>query len=123
MVCSNDHLTAIRRRERAPSTSSAAVPLYRFGIRDGERFEDHECIDLPDNVTARTHAMGIIQELRKATKPLGEGSIGWCGRYRSTCRNRTWTIQPGNVTPTAEIETELSAYSANPVLGSGRRIQ
>ena len=49
-----------RRTSGVNKVRSAAVPLYRFGIRDGERFEDHEGIDLPDNVTARTHAMGII---------------------------------------------------------------
>ena len=49
------------------------MPLYRFGIRDGERFEDHEGIDLPDDVTARAHAMGIIQELRNADEGSWRG--------------------------------------------------
>jgi len=51
------------------------MPLYRFGIRDGERFEDHDGINLPDDVTARAHAMGIIQELRNADETSWRGFI------------------------------------------------
>jgi hypothetical protein len=42
------------------------VPLYKFHIRDSEYFEDDEGIDLPDDRSARAHAIGIVNELQKA---------------------------------------------------------
>ena len=42
------------------------MPLYHFSIRDGDRFEDNEGFDLPDDMSARRHAVGIIHELQKA---------------------------------------------------------
>jgi hypothetical protein len=42
------------------------LPFYQFGICDGDCFEDHEGITLPDDPSARTHALGINDELRKA---------------------------------------------------------
>jgi hypothetical protein len=42
------------------------MPLYKFHIRDGDRFEDDEGVSLPDDPSARAHAMGIVHELQKA---------------------------------------------------------
>jgi len=42
------------------------MPLYQFYIRDGDHFEDDEGVDLPDDLTARAHAIGIVHELQKA---------------------------------------------------------
>ena len=49
------------------------MPLYQFGIRDGDRFEDDEGITLPDDMSARTHAIGIIHELQRADE------VSWRG--------------------------------------------
>ena len=42
------------------------MPLYKFHIRNGDDFEDHEGVSLPDDRSARAHAVGIVRELRKA---------------------------------------------------------
>jgi hypothetical protein len=42
------------------------VPVYEFHIRDGDFFEDHEGVSLPDDRSARAHAAGIVHELQKA---------------------------------------------------------
>jgi hypothetical protein len=42
------------------------MPRYRFTIRDHDSFDDEDGVILPDDLAARTHAIGIIQELRKA---------------------------------------------------------
>jgi hypothetical protein len=42
------------------------VPLYKFHIRNGDDFEDHEGVSLPDDRSARAHAAGIVRELQKA---------------------------------------------------------
>jgi hypothetical protein len=41
------------------------MPLYHFSIRS-DRFEDNEGFDLPDDMSARRHAVGIIHELQNA---------------------------------------------------------
>ena len=41
---------------------------YRFTIRDHDSFDDEDGLMLPDDVSARTHAIGIIQELQKASE-------------------------------------------------------
>jgi hypothetical protein len=42
------------------------MPRYRFTIRDHDSFGDEDGVILPDDVAARTPAIGIIQEVRKA---------------------------------------------------------
>ena len=42
------------------------MPFYQFGIRNGDSFEDNEDINLPDDLAAKRHAMGVIHELQKA---------------------------------------------------------
>ena len=42
------------------------MPLYKFHICDGENFEDDEGVNLPDDLSARKHAIGIVHELQKA---------------------------------------------------------
>jgi hypothetical protein len=42
------------------------MPLYKFHIRDGEHFEDDEGVNLPDDRSARAHAIGIVHELQEA---------------------------------------------------------
>ena len=42
------------------------MPFYQFGIRNGDSFEDNEGINLPDDLAAKRHAMGVIHELQKA---------------------------------------------------------
>ena len=44
----------------------ALMPLYQFHIRDSDHFEDHEGVNLPDDLSAREHALGIVRELQKA---------------------------------------------------------
>jgi len=44
------------------------MPRYRFVIRDSDRFDDEEGVVLPDDLTARKHALGMIHELQKAGK-------------------------------------------------------
>jgi hypothetical protein len=44
------------------------MPRYRFTIRVSDRFDDEEGVVLPDDFAARTHAIGIIQELEKASE-------------------------------------------------------
>jgi uncharacterized protein DUF6894 len=44
------------------------MPRYRFTIRDHDRFDDEDEVNLPDDLAARTHAIGIIRELRKANE-------------------------------------------------------
>jgi hypothetical protein len=44
------------------------MPLYQFSIRDGDYFEDDEGVSLPDDLTARDHAIGVIHELQKANE-------------------------------------------------------
>jgi hypothetical protein len=44
------------------------MPRYRFTIRDSDRFDDEDGVTLPDDLSARTHAIGIIQELEKASE-------------------------------------------------------
>ena len=48
------------------------MPLYKFHIRNGDDFEDHEGVSLPDDRSARAHAVGIVRELRKADE------ANWC---------------------------------------------
>ena len=42
------------------------MPVYEFHIRNGDHFEDDEGISLPDDRSARAHAIGIVRELQKA---------------------------------------------------------
>jgi hypothetical protein len=49
------------------------VPLYYFNIRDSDYFEDDEGIHLPDDRTARAHAIGIIHELHTADETTWRG--------------------------------------------------
>ena len=42
------------------------MPLYQFHIRDSDHFEDYEGVRLPDDQSAREHALGIMRELHKA---------------------------------------------------------
>jgi hypothetical protein len=44
------------------------MPRYRFVICDSDRFDDEEGVVLPDDLTARKRALGMIQELQKAGK-------------------------------------------------------
>src|SRR5215212_10271166 len=48
------------------ATRTAQMPRYRFTIRDHESFDDEDGVILRDDIAARTHAIGIIKELRKA---------------------------------------------------------
>jgi hypothetical protein len=42
------------------------VPIYQLGIHNGGHFEVPEVIRLPDDRTAREHAIWIVHELQKA---------------------------------------------------------
>jgi hypothetical protein len=61
------------------------MPLYRFGIRDDDYFEDDEGIELPDDLTAQAHGMGTIHELQKADQATwrdimevcADGQLDW----------------------------------------------
>jgi hypothetical protein len=71
------------------------MPLYHFSIRDGDRFEDNEGFDLPDDMSARTHAVGIIHELQKVDETVGVilqwklgETVNWYGKYHSSCADR-----------------------------------
>jgi hypothetical protein len=75
------------------------MPRYRFTIRDGDRFDDEEGVVLPDDFAARTHAIGIIQELEKASE------TDWAGYTMEVSRD-------GRVV--WKIPFEMA--SANPVL-------
>jgi uncharacterized protein DUF6894 len=50
------------------ATRTAQMPRYRFTIRDHDSFDDEDGVILPDDLAARTHAIGIIQELREANE-------------------------------------------------------
>jgi Domain of unknown function (DUF6894) len=44
------------------------MPRYRFTVRDHDSFDDEDGVMLPDGLSARMHAIGIIQELEKASE-------------------------------------------------------
>jgi Domain of unknown function (DUF6894) len=75
------------------------MPRYRFTIRDGDRFDDEEGVVLPDDFAARTHAIGIIQELEKAS------ATDWAGHTMEVTRDgrRVWEIpfELASVDPTS----------------------
>jgi hypothetical protein len=41
------------------------VPIYQFGIREGDHFDVPEIIHFPDDRTAREHAIWIVHALQK----------------------------------------------------------
>jgi hypothetical protein len=49
------------------------MPRYRFTIRDGDSFDDEDGVMLPDDLAARAHAIGMIQELQKADEANWRG--------------------------------------------------
>jgi hypothetical protein len=44
------------------------MPRYRFTVRDHDSFDDEDGVMLPDDLSARTHAIGIIKELERANE-------------------------------------------------------
>jgi len=63
-----------------------SVPRYRFNIRDHDDFDDEDGMILPDDGTAREHAIQIMDELQKADaagwvdhimEVSREGSVVW----------------------------------------------
>jgi hypothetical protein len=75
------------------------MPRYRFTVRDHDSFDDEDGVMLPDDLSARTHAIGIIQELKKASE------TDWAGYTMEVSRD-------GRVV--WKIPFEMA--SANPVL-------
>ena len=57
------------------------MPRYRFTIRDSDSFDDEDGVILPDDLSARTHAIGIIQELEKAS------ATDWAGHTMEVTRD------------------------------------
>jgi|tagenome__1003787_1003787.scaffolds.fasta_scaffold10429899_1 hypothetical protein len=57
------------------------MPRYGFTIRNSDRFDDEEGVLLPDDLAARTHAIGIIQELEKASE------TDWAGHTMEVTRD------------------------------------
>jgi Domain of unknown function (DUF6894) len=51
------------------------MPRYRFTMRDHDSFDDEDGVMLPDDLSAREHALGIIQELQKANEGDWAGYI------------------------------------------------
>jgi hypothetical protein len=42
------------------------MPLYHFHVRNSDYFDDDEGVYLPDDRTARAHAIQVVHELQKA---------------------------------------------------------
>jgi hypothetical protein len=62
------------------------MPRYHFVLCDGDCIEDEDGVILPDDRTARSHAMQIIHELQKGDEPswdsytmevMREGRLLW----------------------------------------------
>jgi hypothetical protein len=64
---------------RCPCNRCAQMPRYYFAIRNSDYIEDEDGFILPDDQTARAHAMQIIHELQKGDEP------SW-GRYTMEVR-------------------------------------
>jgi Domain of unknown function (DUF6894) len=64
------------------------MPRYRFTIRDGDGFDDEEGVVLPDDFAARTHAIGIIQELENAS------ATDWAGHTMQVTRDGQVGVAP-----------------------------
>jgi hypothetical protein len=58
---------------RAVSESCAPMPRYHFPVRNHDHLEDEDGAFLPDNQTARAHAMQIIHELQKGDEETWSG--------------------------------------------------
>ena len=62
------------------------MPRYHFLVCDGDCIQDEDGVILPDNQTARAHAMQIIHELQKGDEEswdrytmegMREGQLLW----------------------------------------------
>jgi len=62
------------------------MPRYNFLVCDGDCIQDEDGVILPDNQTARAHAMQIIHELQKGDEEswdrytmevMREGQLLW----------------------------------------------
>jgi hypothetical protein len=71
--CSSEPLQLEAAASGLQGTGVRTVPFYQFGIHNSERFEDHEGINLPDDLTARRHAIGVIHELQTANEANWRG--------------------------------------------------
>jgi hypothetical protein len=77
------------------------MPRYHFGCCNGDPIIDEDGVILPDDHTARLHAMQIIHELQKGDE-LAWGSLtmevtreaGYCGAYPSRCLTRRADTAP-----------------------------
>ena len=49
------------------------MPLYYFHLRDSDGFDDDEGVHLPDDRTARAHAVRVVHELQKADEATWRG--------------------------------------------------
>ena len=49
------------------------MPLYHFSVRNSDHFDDDEGVRLPDDRTARDHAIGVVHELQKADEATWRG--------------------------------------------------
>jgi hypothetical protein len=56
------------------------VPRYHFNIRDHEDFDDEDGMILPDDGTAREHAINIMRELQK------DDEASWAGHTMEVMR-------------------------------------
>ena len=56
------------------------MPRYRFNIRDHEDFDDEDGMILPDDGTAREHAINIMGELQK------DDEASWAGHTMEVMR-------------------------------------
>ena len=49
------------------------MPLYHFNVCNSDHFEDDEGAHLPDDRTARAHAIRVVHELQKADEVTWRG--------------------------------------------------
>ena len=64
-----------------------SVPRCRFNIRDHDDFDDEDGMILPDDGTAREHAIQIMDELQKAD------AAGWVDHIMKVSREGSvWRI-------------------------------
>src|SRR5262245_41360085 len=84
--CLNQHIGTERPTCALWWQRCARIPRYRFNVLDTDRFDDEDGVILPDDKTARAHAMQIIHELQKADEAswsgytmevLREGRVVW----------------------------------------------